>query len=155
MEEVVEADFIHVVDANHHFFQQFRSVLEVLAEPARGRRPSPSSTRATPFTTSIAPRLVADPPNSGYRSASTGEGKEYLERLICMMVEKLMRRVEVILPYDRGDLLAFCHDRGRVISQEYLPEGVRVEVELSPDLAARIARYSQDQGNRMTDASNL
>ncbi|MCL5104368.1 MAG: GTPase HflX [Armatimonadetes bacterium] len=164
MEEVVDADFlIHVVDASHHFFQQqFRSVLEVLAELGAEDKQT-----ITVFNKSDAihdqyelRRLVADTPNSCYMSASTGEGKQYLERLICMMVERLMRRIEVVLPYDRGDLLALCHDRGRVISQEYLAEGVRVEVELSPDLAARLNRYSQDRdvqgpGNRTIDASNL
>lgn len=148
MEEVVEADFlIHVVDASHHFFkQQFESVLEVMAELNVEDKPT-----ITVFNKSDAVqdqyelrRLVANTPDSCYMSAATGEGRQYLERLICKMIERLMHRLRVLLPYDRGDLLALCHDRGRVISQEYLPEGVLVDVELAPDLAARVTSYSTD-----------
>ena len=52
-----------------------------------------------------------------------------------------MRRTALILPYDRGDLVALCHERGRVLSTDYRAEGVYVEVELSPDLAGRIEQY--------------
>jgi hypothetical protein len=34
-----------------------------------------------------------------------------------------------------------CHDRGRVIDEEYLDNGVRVTVELAPDLASKLDRF--------------
>ena len=147
LEEVVEADFlIHVVDASHPFYrQQYASVLEVLAELHVEDRPT-----ITVFNKSDLVHdqyelrhLVAEIPNSCYMSAKTGEGIEYLQRLICKVIGEMMNRVEAVLPYDRGDLLAMCHDRGRVIAQEYLPEGVRVDVELAPDLADKIKAYQR------------
>lgn len=149
LEEVVEADFlIHVVDAHHHFFEQQRqSVVEVLAELEVADKPVITVFNKSDMIKNQYDlrRLVAETPNSCYMSALTGEGRQYLERLISKTAEALMRRVEAVLPYDRGDLLALVHDRGRVIETEYRPDGVYVLVEISPDLAPRVARYSVTQ----------
>jgi len=145
LEEVIEADFlIHVVDACHHFSNEQRaSVIQVLDELGARNKPT-----ITVFNKSDLignqyelRRLVAETPNSCYMSALTGEGKEYLVRLINQTVAKLMRRVEAMLPYERGDLLALLHERGRVFAVDYRSEGVYVEAELSPDLEPRIAPY--------------
>ncbi|MHB9038289.1 MAG: GTPase HflX [Armatimonadota bacterium] len=145
LEEVVDAAFlIHVVDAHHPFFRgQFASVLEVLAELNVECKPTITVLNKCDLMQDQYElrRLVTEIPNSCYMSASTGEGVEYLRRLICKVISEMMNRIEAILPFDRGDLLAMCHDRGRVISQEYIPEGVRVIVEMPPDLADRIRAY--------------
>lgn len=145
LEEVTEADFlIHVVDASHHFSDaQRRAVTEVLRELGVGEKPT-----VTVFNKSDLlgdqyelRRLVAETPNSCYMSSLTGEGKQYLFRLINQTVADLMRRVRALLPYDRGDLLALLHERGRVLAVDYKPDGVYVEAELSPDLEPRIAPF--------------
>lgn len=150
LEEVLEADFLlHVVDANHHFFQhQYASVLEVLAELGAEEKPI-----ITVFNKSDLiqdqyelRKLVADTPNSCYISATTGEGLQYLEHLICKAVTQMMNRTELLLPFERGDLLALCHDRGRVITQDYRPDGIYLEVELSPELAGKVAPYKLQNG---------
>jgi GTP-binding protein HflX len=142
LEEVVEADFlIHVVDAHHPFFQQqYESVLEVLAELDVETKPVITVLNKCDLMQDQYElrRLVTEIPNSCYMSARTGEGVEHLQRLICKVISEMMNRIEAILPYNRGDLLAMCHDRGHVIDQEYLADGVRVVVEMPPDLADRI-----------------
>jgi len=151
LEEVTEADFlIHVVDAGHHFSQEQRaSVMEVLSELRVENKPI-----ITVFNKSDLikdqyelRRLVADTHNSCYMSALTGEGKEYLLRLVNMTVATMMNRITALLPYDRGDLLAMCHDRGRVFEKDYRPDGVFVQVELSPDLEPLIAKYKYNDTN--------
>ena len=145
LEEVVQAGFlIHVVDASHHFSAgQRESVAEVLAELEVQERPT-----ITVFNKSDRVKdqyelrhLVATTPDSCYMSALTGDGVEYLHQLIRTVVSRLMRRVSLILPHDRGDLVAMCHERGRVLATDYRSEGVYVEVELSPHLAGRIEQY--------------
>jgi GTP-binding protein HflX len=145
LEEVTEADFlIHVVDADHHFSQEQRaSVMEVLSELGVEEKPI-----ITVFNKSDLikdqydlRKLVADTENSCYMSALTGEGKEYLMRLVNITVASMMNRITALLPYHRGDLLAMCHDRGRVFEMDYRPDGVFVRVELSPDLEPLIAKY--------------
>lgn len=147
LEEVIDADFlIHVVDASHHFVEEQRTAVdEVLTE--LGVRGKPV---VTVFNKSDLVgdqyqlrRLVVDNQDSCYMSALTGEGRPQLEATIRKTVSRLMHRVEALLPHNRGDLVALCHDRGHVISLEYVPEGVRIVVELPPDLAPRLAPFAQ------------
>ncbi|MCX8053373.1 MAG: GTPase HflX [Armatimonadetes bacterium] len=145
LEEVVEADFlIHVVDASHRFFaEQCQAVNDVLTDLGVQHKPiitvfNKSDLVANQYELR---RLVAQTPDSCYMSALTGEGKEYLIRLIDQVVARLMRRIEAVIPYDRGDLLAMCHERGRVLHTDYRSDGVFVSVELSPDLERKIAQY--------------
>lgn len=145
LEEVVEADFlIHVVDASHHFSgEQRAAVQEVLRELDVANKPmitvfNKSDLVADQYELR---RLVSETPDSCYVSALTGDGLRYLTDLIHAMISRLMSRVRAVLPYDRGDLLALCHERGRVLATDYRAEGVYVEAELSPDLAARLRPY--------------
>ena len=146
LEEVVDADFlIHVVDAGHRYAAGRReSVREVLEELGVVDKPT-----ITVFNKSDLVRdqyelrrLTATTENSCYMSALTGDGVKYLVDLIRKIVSRMMLRTQAVLPYERGDLVALCHERGHVIATEYRPEGVYVEVELSPDLAARVAAYA-------------
>ncbi len=145
LEEVIEADFlIHVIDAAHHQEKRQReAVMQVLAELGAQDKPT-----ITVFNKSDLVKdqyglrhMVADTPNSCYLSALTGEGIEYLIRLIDSTVAKLHKRVRAVIPYNRGDLLAMAHERGRVLDTEHRPEGTYIEVELAPDLAARLKDY--------------
>jgi GTP-binding protein HflX len=147
LEEVIDADFlIHVVDAGHHFaHEQRQAVGEVLDELGVQEKPV-----ITVFNKSDRikdqyelRRLIADTENSCYMSALTGEGRDQLEALIRRTVSTLMNRIHAVLPYDRGDLVALCHERGRVISLDYAPEGIVLVVELPPDLAPRLAPFAQ------------
>lgn len=146
LEEVTDADFlIHVVDASHHFVdEQRRAVGEVLSELGVQDKPV-----VTVFNKSDLirdqyelRRLIVETEDSCYISALTGEGQQYLEALIRKAVSRLMNRTHAVVPYDRGDLVALCHERGHVISLEYIPEGVELTVELPPDLASRLAPFA-------------
>ena len=145
LEEVVEADFlIHVVDSSHHFSaEQRQSVDEVLAELGAQDKPTITVFNKSDLVKDQYElrRLVAETPDSCYMSALTGEGREYLIRLIDQVAARLMRRIEALIPYERGDLVALCHERGRVFEVDYRPEGIYVRAELSPDLEPRIAKY--------------
>lgn len=145
LEEVVDADFlIHVVDASHHFVEnQTAAVNEVLSELGAKDKPTITVFNKSDLVKDQYElrRLVTETENACYMSALTGEGLEYLEDLIRKTVSRMMNRITALLPYEKGDLLALCHERGRVIEQEYLPEGVRVIVELPPDLADRIRAF--------------
>lgn len=149
LEEVVEADFlIHVVDISHPYVErQCKSVKEVLDELGAQDKPI-----ITVFNKSdkvkdqySLRKMVADTENSCYMSALTGEGVQYLMALINKTITGLSNRIQVILPYDRGDLLALCHERGRVIQTDYRPDGIYVETELSPELMPRIAQYEYNE----------
>ena len=145
LEEVVDADFlIHVVDASHPYSRDQRAAVEsVLEELGAAGKPT-----ITVFNKSdcIADqyelrRDVADTPNAVYLSAKTGEGLEYLSSQITKTIKELLHSIKLDLPYNRGDLLAYCYDRGRVLSVEYEGEHILVEAEITEDLVGRLEQY--------------
>ncbi|MGQ9454525.1 MAG: GTPase HflX [Armatimonadota bacterium] len=147
LEEVIEADFlIHVVDANHEFFQrQMQAVLQVLQELEVENKPIVTVFNKADLVSNqyALRRLVAETPDSCYMSALTGEGKEDLTRIISQVVARLRRKVQAVIPYARADLIAMCHERGRVLEVEYLPDGIFVKVELSPEMELQVVQFEQ------------
>ena len=147
LEEVLDADFlIHVVDASHEFAEHQRAaVSDVLGELGARDRPTITVFNKSDLVSDQYElrRMVAQTPDSCYVSALTGDGRAYLDVLLRSMISRLMNLVKATIPYDRGDLLAMCHERGRVTRTDYLPDGVYVEVELTPDLASRLSEFSQ------------
>lgn len=145
LEEVVDADFlIHVVDSSHPFVdQQRQSVIEVLDELGAQNKPTITVFNKCDLVKDRYElrRTVANTPNSCYISALTGDGIEDLVELIEKTVSKMMNRSELILPYDRGDLLALCYERGKVINMEHRDNGVYVLAEIPSDIAARVNSY--------------
>ena len=60
-------------------------------------------------------------------SLKTGEGRNALLEKISELLLKGQRYIDIVLPYSEGDILAQIRTRGRLITEEYLPEGIRVE----------------------------
>ncbi|MGI5877829.1 MAG: GTPase HflX [Christensenellales bacterium] len=71
-------------------------------------------------------------------SALTGAGlSDVLERIEAMLREDV-RRVTLLIPYDRGALLSEVYDRARILSREYRDDGVAVEAEMGAELYRRV-----------------
>ncbi len=60
-------------------------------------------------------------------SLKTEDGKDALLEKIGELLLKDQKHIEVILPYNEADKLAHIRSSGRLIREEYLPEGVLVE----------------------------
>jgi GTP-binding protein HflX len=145
LEEVNESDIlIHVVDVSHPQFEvQMQSTLDVLAEIGASDKPM-----VTAFNKAdLAPdayrlrQLVANTPNSAYISALKRDGLQQLLTTVSHVVESLLTLVEANLPYERGDLLTQCYERGKVEDVEYLPDHIRVRARVTRDLAGRLEKF--------------
>ncbi|GBC87353.1 GTPase HflX [bacterium HR12] len=145
LEEVARADLVlHVADAaSSELEAQIEAVRTVLAEIGAGRVPEILALNKIDL---LAPgerdRLRERHPEAVLISAATGEG---LEELLERAAERLPRypvRVEVLIPHDRGDLLALLHREAEVLSERALPEGVLVRARVGERVHARIARYA-------------
>lgn len=145
LEEVNEADIlIHVVDISHPQYDvQMDSTLEVLAEIGADDKPV-----VTAFNKADLVRdqyrlrqLVADTPNSAYISARRRDGLQQLLETVSHMVESLLVPVRAALPYERGDLLTQCYERGKVEDVEYQPDYILVSARVTQDLAGRLAPF--------------
>lgn len=86
--------------------------------------------------------LVASTPQSVSISASNGTGIPDLLNAIRLMVRDYLRPFRALLPYDKAVLLEQCHRFGKVISEEYQPEGILLEAELTAELRSVLAPYA-------------
>ena len=59
-------------------------------------------------------------------SVKTGEGIDELKSLLSGALQDRVRRMELLIPHGRQDLVARLHEHGKVIKEEYLEEGARV-----------------------------
>jgi GTP-binding protein HflX len=61
-------------------------------------------------------------------SATTGEGVEELLHTIAARLRALTNVVELVVPYDRGDVLAMIHREGEVLSETSDDDAMRLRV---------------------------
>jgi len=74
-------------------------------------------------------------------SARTGEGLEQLRALIADELPQPDIDVEVLVPYDRGDLVSRIHETGEVLASEHVATGTRMTARVTPDLAGDLTAY--------------
>ena len=144
LEEVSEADLIlHVVDASDADPEaQIRAVRGVLAEIDAQHIPERlvfnKVDAADPHTIT---RLRGLAPDAVFVSARTGDGIEDLREAIDGLLPRPDVEVDVLVPYDRGDLVARIHERAEVLSTEHTPEGTRMRARVQLDLASVLVPY--------------
>ena len=141
LEEVSESDLIvHVVDGSHPDpFEQIRAVRLVIDEIGG---------KDIPEIIAINKIDIADPevileilrkePNSYAFSVRTGFGIEGLLHAIESSLPKPSVEINVVIPYDRGDLVHAIHESGEIFSEQYLPEGTSIHARVNGGLAQRI-----------------
>ena len=143
-EEVGEADVIlHVVDGSHPDPEaQLRTVREVIAEVEAHAIPELVVFNKSDLIDE-SQRLVLHGlvPDAVFVSARTGEGLEELQQRIYAALPVPDREVTVVIPYDRGSLVAEMHERNRVIETEYIEEGTRVRAFVREDMLAKLEPY--------------
>ena len=141
LEEVTDADLIlHVVDGSDAFPEgQLSAVREVLAEIGASEVPElvviNKSDLADP---TVVGRLRAREPHCVLVSAATGAGIDDLLTAIELDLLNPSEVVDVLVPFDRGDLVARVHEQGRDVEIEYTPEGAVVHAVVGEQLAAEL-----------------
>jgi GTP-binding protein HflX len=133
LEEIGDADVIvHVVDASHPDpAAQLETVREVLGEIERPE----GAERAPEIVVFNKSDLIDEnqrlvlrglEPGAVFVSARTGEGIDELLARIGALIPQPEIEVRLLVPYDRGDIIAKVHAAGRVLSTEYDEAGTRV-----------------------------
>jgi GTP-binding protein HflX len=142
LEEVAHADLVlHVVDASHPDPEgQIRAVREVLADvPGASAVPEVLVLNKSDVADhDVLLRLRGRPEPTVEISALTGEG---IDDLLATLAERLPRpevRVDVTLPYTRGDLVAEAHAKGEVLSEKHGADGYELVALVSEALASRM-----------------
>ena len=144
LETVAEADLlVHVVDASAADPQaQIDAVRTVLGEIDAQRVPELLVFNKADLAAEEAIRLSKLHPGSVAVSARTGAGVELLLQAMGDRLRALANVVELIIPYERGDVLAAVHREGEVVSTVHTDDGVRVRARLDEAAAGRLAEFA-------------
>jgi len=89
----------------------------------------------------LAPILHREP-NAIVVSARTGEGIDKLRELIEGALPQPHIALDVLLPYDRGDLVSRIHSEGSVEHLEHTADGTRITARVHPALAGDLTPYA-------------
>src|SRR5439155_9016005 len=74
-------------------------------------------------------------------SALNGEGIAELLQGIAEHLPPPEIEADLLVPYERGDVVAALHAAGAVLSEEFTPDGTKVRARLREDQAGRLERY--------------
>ena len=144
LEEVADADLLlHVVDGSHPDPEsQISAVREVLADvDASDVKEIIVINKADVADPDVIDRLMRHEKYAIAVSARTGAGLPELLQLIADELPKPERRVDVLLPYERGDLLSRLHADAEVLSIEHRGEGTYVHAKVMPELEGELQAY--------------
>ena len=143
LEEVTSADLVlHVVDASDDDPEgQIAAVREVLAEIGAAQVPELIVLNKADVAESDAlTRLREREPHCVTVSARTGVGIPDLLSAIEKDLPEPSDVIEVLVPFDRGDLVARAHREGQVLLEEHDETGTRLRARVHGDLAALLRR---------------
>ncbi|MEU8355093.1 GTPase HflX [Nonomuraea sp. NPDC048882] len=147
LEEVADADLIlHVVDGSHPDPEgQLAAVREVFAD-IEGASEVPEIVvinKADAADQEVLDRIARRERDSIVVSARTGKGIGELMALIEERLPRLDHEVQLLVPYDRGDLISRAHKEGEVLSVDHVGDGTVLHARVLPSLAQELEKVGK------------
>ena len=137
---------VHVVDAAAVDPNgQIIAVREILAEIGADKVPELLLINKSDLDPDSAKRLVHEHRGAVGFSAATGEGLNDLLLAIGDRMRALTTVIELLIPYDRGDIVATVHREGEVVSTSNEDIGMRVRARLADASAGRLSEFVVSQ----------
>jgi GTP-binding protein HflX len=78
-------------------------------------------------------------PDGIFVSARTGEGIDELRQRVADTLPQWDVELDLLVPYDRGDVVSLAHQKARVLDTEYEEDGTRIRL-VATDRIARMIR---------------
>jgi GTP-binding protein HflX len=139
---VVSDLLVHVVDATAADPQaQIDAVREVLKEIGAGNVPELVVFNKADLEPEGAAQMATHLPGSVVISAVTGLGVPELLRTIGDRMRSITAVVELLIPYERGDIVAAVHREGEVVSTSNEEAGMRVRARLAGASVGRLSQF--------------
>lgn len=142
LEEIKEAKVIlHVVDAsNPEYMKQIGVVEEVLKSLEVKDIPiiyvfNKQDLRTTPVSTELSPMVSI--------SATTGFGFDQMIKMIDEALYSNLHRVQMLIPFDKGQIYSYLKDKVNIISTNYEADGTHIVVELNDYYLSLYKQYIQ------------
>ena len=125
LEEALYADLLVVVSdySSPEYASQRATVFEVLNDLGAGDKPI---LEALNKADRVNVTGVIEPADAILISAKEGRGLDALKAEISRRIAALRHRAELLIPYDKGNVLSLIHSKGQVLSEEYTDTGTKV-----------------------------
>lgn len=147
LEEVKDADLIlHIVDGSDDApLEQISAVREVLNEIGAGNvRELIVINKADIADPEQVTQLLRVEPHALVVSAETGEGIDALLLAIEADLPSRLRDIDVVVPYQRGDLISRAHSQGDVLTIEYIEAGTHLTARVPEQLATDLLQAADE-----------
>ena len=143
LEVVGESDLlVHVVDASAPDpTGQIDAVRVVLAEIGAADVPELLVWNKVDRPEAKVDHLLAAHPGSVAISAFTGEGLDGLLEAVGDRLRAMAEITELLVPYERGDVLASVHREGEVLSEVHGDDGIRLRARLERASQGKLAEF--------------
>ncbi len=133
---------VHVVDASAFDPNgQIIAVREVLAEIGADKVPELLVINKSDLDPDSAKRLVHEHRGAVAFSSVTGEGLNDLLLAIGDRMRALTTVIELLIPYDRGDIVATVHREGEVVSTSNEETAMRIRARLADASVGRLSEF--------------
>ncbi|MEC5168341.1 GTPase HflX [Glaciihabitans sp. GrIS 2.15] len=144
-EEIADSDVIlHVVDGSHPDpASQLTTVRDVIGEVEARHIPEIVVFNKSDLIDD-SQRLVLRglEPKAIFASARTGEGIEEILAAIARTLPAPSIELDLLVPYDRGDVISALHDHARIVSTDYEEGGTRIAVLVTEEHAAALRPFA-------------
>ena len=152
LEVAAEADLlVHVVDGSAtHPEEQMTAVREVLAEIGADQVPEFIVFNKADKLEDFGAQLVEAHHGAVAVSALKNQGLDVLLRKLADRMRSITQVTDLVVPFERGDILASIHREGEVVLSQDHPDGMHIRARLSEASAGRLREFVvqvDDEGN--------
>ena len=152
LEVAAEADLlVHVVDGSAtHPDEQMTAVREVLAEIGADQVPEFIVFNKADKLEDFGAQLVEAHHGAVAVSALKNQGLDVLLRKLADRMRSITQVTDLVVPFERGDILASIHREGEVVLSQDHPDGMHIRARLSEASAGRLREFVvqvDDEGN--------
>lgn len=145
LDEITGADLLlHVVDASSPEFEaQIDAVHDVLDQiGAHSIASLFVFNKCDLLEKEVFEALQRRYPHALFVSAQTGSGIEELVNAIAQAASSTDAKLDVLIPYQRGDLVSLAHERCHIISEDHGADGTRIQMLAAPAFASAFAPFA-------------
>ncbi len=150
LDEITGADLVlHVIDASSPEFEgQIEAVCEVLDQIGAQSIPTIATfNKCDLLDAETLAGLKRRYPSAQFVSARTGEGIEGLVGAIAQAASAADTKLDVLIPYQRGDLVSLAHERCHIISESHGEAGTRLQLLVAPAFVSTFFSYLAPEGD--------
>ncbi|MCR4719904.1 MAG: GTPase HflX [Firmicutes bacterium] len=142
LEETAEADvLIYVIDASNPQYETHIKVVDsVLSDMGAGGKPTVYVYNKIDLL-GEKDLITATEKNSVGISAKTGENLDRLIDLISETAPGKKQKMTVLIPFSCGNIVNDLHENQRILSEDYLPEGVKITLLADKITYAKLKSY--------------